>query len=52
MINNISIKRLKTNYNKEIIAPGIQEYILEYFQNFNKILSAIKFFSYIIRLKS
>ena len=41
-LNNIGIKGLYTNYNREEVLPSIQRFILEHIQNLNKTLERIK----------
>jgi len=41
-LNNINIKGLYTNYNREEVLPSIQRFILEHIQNLNKTLERIK----------
>ena len=51
-INNIIVKGLYTNYNKEEALLGIRRYILKYIQNLDKILKQIKRARATIRPKS
>ena len=41
-LNNVSIKGLYTNYNREEALPSIQRFILKYIQNLNRTLERIK----------
>ena len=51
-LNNIRVKGLYTNYNREEALPSIQRYILEYIQNLDKTLEQIKRVGGLIRAKS
>jgi hypothetical protein len=41
-IDNVSVKGLYTNYDREEVLPSIQRFILEYIQNLDKTLKRIK----------
>ena len=51
-LNNIRVKGLYTNYNREEALPSIQRYILEHIQNLDKTLEQIKRAGGLIRAKS
>ena len=51
-LNNVRVKGLYTNYNKEEALLSIYRYILEYIQNIDKTLERIKRVGGLIRAKS
>ena len=51
-LNNVRVKGLYTNYNKEEVLPSIHRYILEHIQNLDKTLEQIKRAGGLIRAKS
>ena len=51
-LNNIRVKGLYTNYNKEEALSSIQRYILEHIQNLDKTLEQIKRAGGLIRANS
>ena len=51
-LNNVRVKGLYTDYNREEALPSIQRYILEYIQNLDKTLEQIKRAGGLIRAKS
>ena len=51
-LDDVRVKGLYTDYNREEALPGIQRYILEHIQNLDKILERIKRVGGLIRAKS
>ena len=51
-LNNVRVKGLYTNYNREEALPSIHRYILEHIQNLDKTLEQIKRAGGLIRAKS
>ena len=51
-LNNVRVKGLYTNYNREEALPSIHRYILEHIQNLDKTLEQIKRVGGLIRAKS
>jgi len=51
-IDNIKVKGLYTDYNKELKLLGIRRFVFEHLQNLNKALNRIKRAKAFIRLKS
>ena len=51
-LNNVRVKGLYTNYDREEALPSIHRYILEYIQNVDKTLKRIKRAGGLIRAKS
>ena len=51
-LNDVRVKGLYTNYNREEALPRIQRYILEHIQNLDKTLEQIKRVGGLIRTKS
>jgi len=51
-LNNVRVKGLYTDYDREEVLPRIRRYILEYIQNLDKTLERIKRVGGLIRAKS